>query len=69
MKTTGTPCRECVHRPKQTWEQPCCWCISDEDIVLAHINPEHPVDFTRFEPNEYVYTTNALVPEPVKEEA
>lgn len=49
MKTTGTPCRKCVHHGKQTWEQPCCWCISDEDIVLAHINPEHPVDFTRFE--------------------
>ena len=49
MKTTGTPCRKCVHWKKQTWEQPCCWCMSDEDIVLAHINPEHPVNFTRFE--------------------
>lgn len=49
MKTTGTPCKNCVHGKKQTFEKPCCWCISDEDIILAHINPNHPVDFSRYE--------------------
>ena len=52
MKTTGTPCKKCVHGEKQGYEQPCCWCISDEDIVLAVGNPEHPVDFVHYEPKE-----------------
>ena len=52
MKTTGTPCKKCKHEHKLTVENPCYTCISNEDIVLAHINPDHPVDFVHFEPKE-----------------
>lgn len=49
MKSLGTPCRNCVNSNKQTWEHPCCDCISNEDIILAHINPDHAVDFAYYE--------------------
>lgn len=49
MKTTGTPCKLCKHGGKQGYEQPCYWCISNEDIALSVHNPNYPVDFTRFE--------------------
>lgn len=49
MKTNGTPCRKCKHGGKQGYEQPCCWCISNEDIALSVHNPEHEIDFTRYE--------------------
>jgi len=26
--------------------------MSDEDIALAHMNPNHPVDFVHYEPKE-----------------
>lgn len=52
MLTTGTPCRQCKYGAKQGYEQPCCWCISNEDIALAHHNPNHLVDFTHFEPKD-----------------
>ncbi len=52
MKTTGTPCRKCKHWGKMTWEYPCNWCMSDEDIALSVMNPNHPVDFTHYEPQE-----------------
>lgn len=52
MKSTGTPCRNCLHSKRQTWEHPCCDCMSDEDIALAHMNPNHPVDFVHYEPKE-----------------
>ena len=49
MKSTGTPCRNCLHGKRQTWEHPCCDCMSDEDIALAHMNPDH---FVHYEPKE-----------------
>lgn len=52
MQTTGTPCRKCKHWEKRDWEQPCCWCISNEDIALAHHNPNHLVNFVKYEPKE-----------------
>ncbi len=55
MKSTGTPCRNCLHSKRQTWEHPCCDCMSDEDIALAHMNPNHPVDFVHYEPKEDPY--------------
>lgn len=60
MKTTGTPCKKCIHADKEMWERPCCGCISNEDIALAHINPEHPVDFVYFEPKENDYETDPV---------
>lgn len=51
MKTTGTPCVSCKH-----FSDGRCpvgdWFISNEDIVLAVMNPKHHVDFTRYEPKE-----------------
>lgn len=52
MKTTGTPCKLCKYGGKQGYEQPCCWCISNEDIALSVHNPSHPIDFVYFEPQE-----------------
>lgn len=52
MKTTGTPCKLCKHGGKQGYEQPCCWCISNEDIALSVHNPNHPVDFVYYEPKD-----------------
>lgn len=54
MKTTGTPCRRCIHRNKQNYENPCYCCISNEDIALAHINPNYPVDFVYYEEDGYM---------------
>lgn len=52
MKTTGSPCKQCKWEDKLTVEAPCYTCISNEDITLAHINPNYPVDFANFEPKE-----------------
>ena len=52
MKSTGTQCKKCVHGNKKSYENPCCWCISDEDIALAHMNPNHAVDFVHFSKTE-----------------
>lgn len=52
MKTTETPCKKCKWEHKLTVENPCYTCISNEDIALAHINPDHPVEFVHFEPKE-----------------
>lgn len=49
MKTTGVPCKNCIHGKKMGYEQPCCWCISNEDIAMSHINPGHAIDYTRFQ--------------------
>lgn len=52
MRTTGTPCKKCEHGNKQGYEQPCCWCISNEDISFSMIKKDHPVNFVHFKEKE-----------------
>lgn len=54
ITTNKIPCGTCKNAPwlAQNPSWICQWCISDEDIALAVMNPAHPVDFTHYEPME-----------------